>query len=291
MKKILFFLGMCILCTTMTSCDANKAKVSDLAKQFVQAANDNDKVAMYDLYPMSRKFTVVQLSEIESSSVKINYDKTDSVYIASLNDRQKLVIKLTDDGEPSIVDSYNVFKLDAEAYSLAAMTGVPAKTLSDRDNENMFKEDEIFMKYLIQMCPEAIQGNLQIHNIRYVWERGRYSTLKYLCPATNHSKIGISGYDYTVEFTFTHPNTREIVGRYVEEGVDIAAGATYVFEVYTNELFNYVVNADCNLYVNYYFRFKNIPTYAMLVKYGTFTGNEYSYYVEEMNNAGLNTHE
>lgn len=284
-------MGLCILCTTVASCDANKAKVSDLAKQFVQAVNDNDKVAMYDLYPMSRKFSVVQLSEIESSSVKINYDKTDSVYIASLNDRQKLVIKLTDDGEPSIVDSYNVFKLDADAYSLAAMTGVPVKTLSDKNNEKMFKEDEIFMRSLIEMCPRAVQGNLGVHDMRHDWERGRYAYLRYQIPATNYGKTGVRGEDYMVEFTFIHPKTREVVGSHVEEGVDISAGGTYVFEFYKNELYGYEVDTGYSLNIDVYFRFKNIPAYAMLVKYGTFTGNEYSYYVEEMNNAGLNAHE
>ena len=268
-------MGLCILCTTIASCDANKAKVSDLAKQFVQAANDDDKVAIYDLYPVSRKFSVVQLSEVESPSVKISYNKTDSVYIASLNDRQKLVIKLTDDGEASIVDTYNVFKLDADAYALAAMTGVPANTLSDSDNEEMFKEGEDFMNFLTGKCPNALQGNLQIQNIRYVWQRSSFSTLKYQCPATNHSKIGISGEDYTVELRFIRLDTQEVVGNYVEEGVDIAAGATYVFEIYTNELFNYVVYEGCNLHVNYYFRFKNIPAYTMLVRYGTFDGTEY----------------
>ena len=73
--------------------------------------------------------------------------------------------------------------------------------------------------------------------------------------------------------------------------MDIAAGGTYVFEFYKNELYGYEVDTGYSLNLDVYFRFKNIPTYAMLVKYGTFTGNEYSYYVEEMNNAGLNTHE
>ena len=275
MKKILILVSMCILGTAMTSCDANKAKVSDLAKQFVKAANDNEKVALYEMYPASRKFSVVQLSEIGKSGIKISYDETDSVYIASLKDRQKLVIRLNEDGEASIVDTYNVFKLDADASALAAMTGVPANTLSDSDNEKMFKEDGDFIRFLMEKCPTAIQGNLIIQNIRYDWQGGSYPLLRYHCPATNYSKIGISGDDYTVEFRFINPYTQEIVGNRVEEGVDIAAGATYVFELYMDELYNTVVYAGCNLYVDYYFRFKNVPAYAMLGKYGAFDGTEY----------------
>lgn len=275
--KIFKFLIAAVAVVMLASCDSNKGKVSDMAKQFVEAVQNKDKVTIYELYPNSRAFSNLQLTDsIISKDIDVEYSKEDSVYMAKLNDNQALIVKVEKDSTTNedklvICDSYNVLKLDSACYDLAAKVGAPVKKNSDMLNGELFDNDSEFIAYLSEQYPSAANGNLYTDGGRYSWTGGWSPTLTIMQPITNGGETAVKGEDYSVEFTFFARDTDQQVGTYVQNGWDLAAGETQVMTYFKNDLLYY----KNNLYWNINFNFKNASTATLLDKYGSFTGKEY----------------
>ena len=286
--KIMKLLGLCILCAGMVSCDANKSKVTDVAKEFMQALANNDKVTMYELYPSTRVYTnLVPIKGMADANIKVEVEN-DSIYIANLDTKKKLLMKISADGQISIIDSYNVLLLDSVSYELAAKTGVPANQLSDMTKGQLFLDHSDYMDLLADAYPLAMNGNLYEHNVRYSWHGGIYPSVQFDTPVTNGGKSNVKGTDYSMEIAYFRKDTKERIGTSVEEGVDLASDETYVFTTWKSELYNYAF--EYNLYCTISFHFKNMSQAAILAKYGTFSGEEYQIYKKwvdrEYDNAG-----
>lgn len=275
MKTIIRFSLLCIS-MGIVSCDANKSKVTEVAKEFIQSVANNDKVAMYELYPEARSYTNLQpVKGISDADIKVEAED-DSTYIVNLDTKKKLVIKMSTEGTFVIADSYNVLQLDSVSYELAAKTGVPSNQLSDITNGQLFSDNSDYIDYLESLDPMAMSGNLLYHDVRYNWRGGQFPTVEFDTPVTNNGESTVKGVDYSVEFVFFLKSTNERVGTAVENGVDLAQGETHVFTIWKNELFYYANNRDLYLKVN--FQFRNISKAGMLAKYGTFSGEEYQTY-------------
>lgn len=267
---------LCVVFVLM-SCDANKSKVKDVASQFAKAVQTKDNVVIYDLYPDIRTYSSTILADtIDDSGISVEYRKEDSTYLAKFNDQQSLVLKVKGDSI-TIVDSYNIMKLDSAAYELAAKTGAPVKKLSDVENAKLFDDNSDFIGYL-SMLSNAANGNLSYTNGRYSWRGGYYPTVSFDWPVTNNGESEVKGMDYTVKIAYFNRKTSEQVGTSVVDGVDLAPGQSYVFTTFKNELFNLAKKS--NIYATLEFAFKNKTKSRMLVDYGSFSGKEYTDYLQ-----------
>lgn len=274
-------LAAALLALIMVSCDSNKGKVKEVAAQFAAAVAAKDKVVINELYPNAKTYSVLQLVDtINADNLEVEYDETDSVYIAKYNDKQKVVFKVTGENDVTIMDSYNILKLDSSAYELAAKVSAPVLKQSDLKNGELFADDSPFMEYLSAKYPNASNGNLYHANGRYSWRGGSYCTVQFDLPVTNGGDASVKGEDYTMEVVYTNRETGERIGTSVENGVDLTPSETYVYTIWKNELFNAAKNSGIYCYVT--FKFKNASVSTMLARYGSFTGKEYDEFVKEM---------
>lgn len=277
MKSIsISLLASLFVASVLTSCDANKSKVSDYAKQYAQAVNSKDKVVINEMYPNSKNYSCLIMPDtLSAENVEVEYVKEDSVYVAKLNDKQSLVVKVEGEDKLQICDSYGILKLDSASYDLAAKTGTPVTKTSDITNGKMFDNDGDFIKYLEEQYPTAAYGNLYLTNGRWNSRGGWYPSVTIEQPITNGGDKNIKGEDYSVEFVFIDNSTNERIGTETVEGLDIAGGETQVIHIYKSELYRYA-NSD-NKVLNWRtsLKFKNVSTATLLSRYGSFTGKEY----------------
>ena len=271
-------LAIPMLLALFASCDKTKSNIAEFTKQFVEAANENDKVKMYEMYPMCRKYSCLELAKnLNADDIDVEYIDSDSVYVAKLNDKQSLIVKTIGKDTLEISDSYGVFKLDSISYELAAKTGAPVNKQSDMANGKIFDEDGNFisgclvlMKSLVNHAP---QGNLYYEGGVYQWRRrGGNSYVAIFQPIRNAGKHDIKGEDYRILFTFTDANDTEFCKESID-GVDISSGETRTIEFHNEETFS--VAQQYALHWTVTFHFKNMSKAAMLLKYGTFCGTEY----------------
>lgn len=272
--KALKLSALFLIAILFASCDANKGKVSDLVKQYVQAINEKDKVALNELYPNSKNFSnLTPADTLTIDDISVEFDEKDSVYIAKINDKQSFIVKVVGEDDLQIRDSYGVLKLDTASYDLAAKTGAPVKKMSDMANGQMFSDDGSFVTYLAELYPNAANGNLYFSNGRYNWQGGWFPSVTIEAPITNGGDKEVKGEDYNVEFVFLNGETGERVGTEVMYGLDIAGGETQVMHISKKELYYYASNRILNWQTT--FKFKNASTATMLSRYGSFTGKEY----------------
>ena len=275
MKTISRIYCLCI-CMALVSCDANKSKVADAAQEFLQALANNDKVTMYELYPDARTYTnLLPIKEVAEVDIKVEADN-DGIYVANLDAKRKLVVKLSEEGAATITDSYNVLQLDSASYELAAKTGTPVNQLSDITKGQLFRDDSEYITYLGRCCPESANGNLHSHDGMYSWRN--YSTVQIDQPITNNGRSMVKGDEYSVEFIFGVTDTGERKGTSVQKGVDLAPDETHVFTIWKDELYYYASQRNLTWVVQ--FHFKNMSQAAMLSRYGSFSGNEYNGFKE-----------
>lgn len=279
--KTLKLSALFLIAILFASCDANKSKVSELAKKYVQAVNEKDKITINELYPENKSFAcLVGVDTIKAEKISVEYNKADSVYIAKLNEKQSLVFKSVGKENLQICDSYGILQLDSACYELAVKTGAPINKNSDITNGRMFSDDGDFILYLAEQFPSAINGNLYESNGRYSWQGGWFPTVSFDFPITNGGNILVKGKDYTIEIIYTNRKTGERVGTSTEPGGTLAPGETHVFNVYKNELFK-IASTD-GLYAYVSFTFKNASTAVMLAKYASLTGKEYNEFQEQL---------
>ena len=279
MKVFKKFFSLCLIALVLSSCDENVSKVEEAAKQFIEGVIAKDKVTIYEMYPNTRVYSNLLLPDsIKVDGIKVEFDKTDSVYIVKLNEKQSLICRV-DSSEVKICDSYNVLKLDSLSYDLAAKTGYPVKQLSDMTAGKTFGDEGDFIAYLEEMLPSAANGNLYQENGRYSWTGGWYPSVQFDFPVTNMGKNEVKGEDYNMECVFYNRETNERIGTSIANGLDLAPGETKIFTLFKNELFN--VAKNYGIYCNPVFNFKNASKAMLLDRYGSFTGKEYEEFVAQ----------
>lgn len=280
MKNLFNLFSMGLIALVLSSCDENVSKVEEAAKQFVEAIIAKDKVAIYEMYPNTRVYSNLLLPDsIKVDGIKGEFDKTDSVYVVKLNEKQSLICRIDSSGGVEICDSYNVLKLDSLSYDLAAKTGCPVKQLSDMAAGVTFSDESDFIAYLEEKNPSVSNGNLYQENGRWSGRGGWYPSLQCELPVTNKGENEVKGEDYSMECVFYNRVTNERIGTSIEDGQDLAPGETKVFTIFKNELFN--VAKNYGIFWDTVFKFKNASKATLLDRYGSFTGKEYEEFVAQ----------
>lgn len=294
MKTKLSILSLFVLSMLFISCDSNKSKVSDVAKKFVQAAINNDKATIYELYPEIRDYPDLQIAkDLTDKSISVDFNETDSTYIANLSEQMKLIVEVSDSNTIKIINSYNVFLLDSISNELAIKTGTPINQLpdltigwlfddsmlgclydADNNHELFFKS---YMYFLKEANSDAVNGNLYDHDAQIAWGGGYNKYVRLEIPVSNGGQTFVKGDDYTVEIICYETSTEERIGTSIERGVDLAPGETFVFITNQDELYRYANNNNMTYGMDFHFKLSNT---GMLVKYGQFSGNEYNKYEE-----------
>lgn len=275
MKTPLNVLSLFLIAFCLVSCDTDKARVADAAKRFVQAAINNDKATIYELYPEIREYPNLHIAN-DLTDKNISVEITDSTtYIVNLNERMKLVMEVSDSSTIKIIDSFNVFLLDSLYNELAVKTGMPTTLFSDLSN-GRFLHNNAYVPYLQDNFSGAMTGHLYDHDARILWGRKSYHEYVNLeIPVSNGGETMVKGEDYSVEIRYYTKSTQKCVGTSVEKGVDLAPGETFVFIFTQDGLYNYADNG--NLIYDLDFHFK-LSWVEMLVKYGNFSGREFNNY-------------
>lgn len=283
MKKFFKLFSMGLIALVFSSCDENVSKVEEAAKQFVEGVIAKDKVTIYEMYPNTRVYSNLLLPDsIKVDGIKVEYDKSDSVYVVKLNEKQSLICRIDSIGV-KIYDSYNVLKLDSLCYDLAANTGYPVKKLSDIAKGRAFSDDSDFIIFLSEKYPSAASGNLTAVARYYRWGRrfgNRY--MEFDTQISNYGENPVKGEDYFVEISYyrrdtgTSISTTEIV-----QGVDLAPGESYVYITDHPTLYYYNSTDGPGISREQTIKFKNASTTKMLNTYCSFTGKEYEEFVAQ----------
>ena len=285
--KVCKMIALAFVAIALSSCDENVKKVEEVTKQFVEGVNTKDKVLIYEMYPNSRNFSNLQFPDtIKVEGLKVEFDETDSVYLAKLNDKQTLVC-IIDSAGIKISDSYNVLKLDSTCYDLAAKTGFPVKQMSDMTVGKMFSDEGDFMFFLQGKYPSVVFGNLSSTPSYYSWGRNNGSWFMiFESTVTNNSENPVKGEDYFVEISYFRGDTGTSLGSTdIEKGVDLAPGESFVYKTNHPAFFQYNPNngsVGCGVTWRIDIKFKNASKAVMLSKYGSFTGKEYEEYLNKL---------
>lgn len=270
MKKSFYYLSAIFACLFLVSCDANKGKVSDMAEKFIKAVSEKDKVTIYQLYPAVRNMDVLTFPTALPDDIDVEFDETDSVYVANLGDDKSLIVEVYGEDKLQIIDSYKVFKLDSLTYELAAKVGAPVNSKSDMWNGKYFDDDSHFISWL-----DSNSGKiLSTDNGRY-WDNGRIEE-----RVTNHSKYSFGWDEYSIQFEFKNWKTGEIVGTQTETGSSLAPGESYT-ESFKKEGLAYYARRKV-LTWNTKVVFKEKYQAHAFAKYGEFKGDEYDRHINRV---------
>lgn len=279
---------MALSLVTLTSCDKNKGKAKDLAKQFVWAYNEGDKAGVYEMYPSLKSYDYLRMGGQLSDGLDVEKDKETGQYVITIDEQhgQRLVVEADSTGEVRIVDSYGIMKLDSACSELALKTGVPQKKLSDITQANLFTPDGLYMKYL-ERTP-AFTGNTCMFPSygAYSWRTGANAYVKLNFSVSNYGKATIEGKDYYLEVQMTQASTNKTLSNTkTVDGVDIAPNERREFNVNADETFKYAIKRDLRYTVEV--KYRSDSKITMFLKYAKFTGNEYEEYAADPDKVDL----
>lgn len=277
-RKFFPLMFVMVAVVMLSSCDSNKGKVKDLAKQFITAVNGNDKATIFDLYDVAKELKSAKIpSKITDGDITVEKD-TSGLYIATIDNpqQQKLVFKIQGMETLKIITSYSVLEFDANATDLAIKTGVPMKQLDDITLSKLLDESGEYITYLRDTYSEVLNGNLTYEEGQWQsrWGGGYYSvTVRQ--PIRNVGSAPIKASDYNVEFYFYSPNGTASSQQMVQPGVDLAPGEAYTYIVDPGSAYINACRAHDFTWTTT-FVYKNQSPIKSLLKYAKFTGNEYS---------------
>ena len=277
MKKFLSFAVIAFTVFGLASCDKNAGKAKEIAEQFVKAYNEGDKAGVYELFTLSRDYSYLSMSgQLKNDDMSADYDEEKDVYTVTLDEEatQRLVFKADSLGNVHIIDSYGVFKLDTLYTELGLKTGVPLKQLSDGELAVLFDEKETFMNFLKQKNNLAYGGKI-VPTYGGRWHLTN-SILNCVIGVQNNGTEAVSGKDYYLEVEFSKNFTK--LGTKTVDGVDLAAGELHEITFEASEYRNVAREQALNWYTTVKFRGQSQA--EILLKYGTFTGEEYKDYAE-----------
>lgn len=276
MKKSFYLFSAIFACLFMVSCDANKGKVSDLAEKFVKAVSENDKVIIYELYPTMRNMDVLTFPTALPDDIDVEFDETDSVYVANLGDDKSLIVKVYGEDKLQIIDSYKVFKLDSLTYELAAKVGAPVNSKSDMWNGKYFDDNSHFINWLGSNSSKIISTD----NGRYSWwGSGRTEITE---RVTNHSKYNFGWDEFSIQYEFKNRKTGEIIGTHTKTGPSLAPGESQTIEFRKDALYNAARKSQLTWGAGGKVVFKEKNQAHAYAKFGDFKGDEYDRHINRV---------
>ena len=220
---------------------------------------------------------------LDIKNVKIALDDSTGIYIATLNAEtgQRLMFKADSTGVYKIEDTYGVLKFDSINHEFALKTGIPVKSISDREFADLMNEDSMFMGNLTYKYFNEIHGNLSKESCYWNW--GRQSGTFYLHifqTIKNKGDIPVKGEDYNVEFRLSDYGETNVSTTKVVPGVDLAPGEIYEFMTDAPAFYNAAQGKT--LLLDVVIKFKNMTNQAMMLKYAKLTGEEYQNYLQTL---------
>lgn len=277
-KHFILLALMAVFC--LTSCDKNKSQIEEKTKAFAEALKTNDVATIYDIYPDARKVTNMKLpGGIQMADIEVVKDEATGNYIATIKNprAQKLVFKVIGEGKYQIIDSYSLFDIDKDFTDLAVKTGIPLKTLSDLELNELFKEDGEFLTYIKALFIGVNDFNLTSFDGVY----NRYSSwVNIEQNIMNEGKFRVKGTDYDVIFRFKDKSGKSVPSTKTIAGVDLEPGETFTYsfqlEGYTRSAYDHALTWEV------IFNQKRGDTLKDLLKKAKFSGTEYSDFVKAM---------
>ncbi len=282
MKKFSFLLILALATiVTIVSCDSKKSEIKNQAKQFIAALNEQDRVTVYEMFPAAKSLMELLPESLEAKNIKIALDDSTGNYIATLNEEtgQRLIFKADSAGVYKIEDTYGVLGFDSISREFALKTGIPIKSISDREFAELMNEDSLFMSTLTMKHFDEIHGNLSKETGYWNWgyQSGAYY-LHVFQTIKNKGDIPVKGEDYNVEFRLADNGTSGVRTTKVIPGVDLAPGE--IVEMTTDAPAFFKSAQSKTLMVDVVIKFKNMNTKALMLKYAKLTGEEYNKHLE-----------
>lgn len=264
----------------ISSCDSKKSEIKEIAKRFVTALNEQDRITVYEIYPAAKQLMDLLPESIETKGIKVSVDDSTGIYTVILNSErdQRIVFKTDSIGSFKIEDSYGILQFDSISREFAVRAGIPIKQFSDRMFAEIMNEDSLFMSTINLKYFNELHGNL-VKETGY-WSWGRESGnvyMKVFQTIKNRGNVAIKGDDYNIEFRLSD-NLSGVTTTKVAPGIDLAPGEIYEFVVNAPAFYNAAYRK--NMYSDIVIRFKNMSKAAMLLKYAKLTGEEYQEYLK-----------
>lgn len=281
MRKNVFRLGFFAITIILCSCDPNKDKVLEVANQFINAVNANDKPSVFNIYPDAKNLSNSSIPDSIQNG-KFTIDKnSNGLYVVSINNnkQQRMVFEVKENNSIILKDTYSVLELDSAALELGVKTGIPLKQISDLENSKLLDETGSFVSYLSAVYADAINGNIVSESGTYEWSRYYGGNVTVTQPFRNTGNAPIKGSDYNIEFNFYCPNGTAARKKIVEAGVDLEPNEAASINVYPGGGYvNACYEHDFSWTVS--FVYKNMSPIIALLKNVTFKGNEYDEYMK-----------
>ena len=278
MKNLKSVVALSLAMLMLVSCDANKKKIEEQTKLFIEAVNGNDKATIVDMYPSSKDVKGLSMpKKIVDGELTVEKDEKTGNYTASINNprQQKIIFKVVGKEQYQIIDTYSVMQLDSAYSELAINTGVPVKKVSDLSLSKIVDPEGDYIKFLKKKFADVIGGNLVEEEGTYNYTGGWYPSVECKQVIRNAGSTPIKGSQYTVEFSFFSWSGGAASQTIVQDGVDLQPGEAYTFMIYPGSGWvNTARNSELSWHTKFTYKNQN-PLKAML-KYAKFTGSEYS---------------
>lgn len=268
-------------CITMISCDSNKSKIEEKAKQFTEALKTKDVATIYDMYPDSKLANHMTLTtNVAPADMEVVKDEATSLYTANFKNArdQKLIFKVTGKDTYQIIDSYGFFDIEPLYSDLAVKSGVPLKKLSDQKLKELFKDGGPFLTFIKNKYGGLTDINLTFYD--GIWKSmNNWMNLQIEHNVRNDGDFPVKGSDYDVVFNFYDTDGVAPQSSKTMDGVDLAPGESFTYSFtldgYSRVAYNHT------LAWTVYFNQKGGGTMKDLMKKAKFTGQEYNEFLQK----------
>ena len=268
-------------CITMISCDSNKSKIEEKAKQFTEALKTKDVATIYDMYPDSKLANHMTLTtNVAPADMEVVKDEATSLYTANFKNArdQKLIFKVTGKDTYQIIDSYGFFDIEPLYSDLAVKSGVPLKKLSDQKLKELFKDGGPFLSFIKNKYGGLTDINLTFYD--GIWKSmNNWMNLQIEHNVRNDGDFPVKGSDYDVVFNFYDTDGVAPQSSKTMDGVDLAPGESFTYSFtldgYSRVAYNHT------LAWTVYFNQKGGGTMKDIMKKDKFTGQEYDEFLKQ----------
>ena len=268
-------------CITMISCDSNKSKIEEKAKQFTEALKTKDVATIYDMYPDSKLANHMTLTtNVAPADMEGVKDEATSLYTANFKNArdQKLIFKVTGKDTYQIIDSYGFFDIEPLYSDLAVKSGVPLKKLSDQKLKELFKDGGPFLSFIKNKYGGLTDINLTFYD--GIWKSmNNWMNLQIEHNVRNDGDFPVKGSDYDVVFNFYDTDGVAPQSSKTMDGVDLAPGESFTYSFtldgYSRVAYNHT------LAWTVYFNQKGGGTMKDIMKKAKFTGQEYDEFLKQ----------
>lgn len=279
MKKIIL-LAFPILFIFSSCEDENTSKVKEIANQFADAVNSNDKATIFEMFPDSKDMPNMSLVEnVEVVKFDVIYNDSLKEFEVKYGNKQNQFLTIKKDSSEimKIIDSYHIFKLDSVTYELALKTGVPVNKISDVHLCDLLRESSGYISGLKR--GNILSDILEVESYRLEWDRYGYGNNTSLYAIVkNNSKHTVKGLDYKIEFSLYDKYSNSLITTVFQEGKDIAPNSRERLETpidgFQEEGAIYSTRMEYRVII------QNLSLNDQLLKYGDWNGGEYDFYTK-----------